>query len=283
MFNHENLNGRVAVVTGGGGILCSGFAKDLAAQGVKVAVLDLNESAAQAVADEIVAAGGTAIGVACNVLDKDSLQAARAVINEKFGTCDILINGAGGNNPKGTTSKEKLELSDIAEKAEEVKTFFDLDPSGIEFVFNLNFLGTLLTTQAFAIDMIGKKNTTIINISSMNAIRPLTKIPAYSAAKAAVSNFTQFMAVHFSDVGIRVNAIAPGFFSTNQNKALLYNEDGSLSPRSEKIIGHTPLGRFGTTDDLTGSLLFLADEKYSGFITGVILPVDGGFSAYSGV
>ena len=245
MFNHENLNGRVAVVTGGGGVLCSGFAKDLAAQGVKVAVLDLNESAAQAVADEIVAAGG--------------------------------------NNPKGTTSKEKLELSDIAEKAEEVKTFFDLDPSGIEFVFNLNFLGTLLTTQAFAIDMIGKKNTTIINISSMNAIRPLTKIPAYSAAKAAVSNFTQFMAVHFSDVGIRVNAIAPGFFSTNQNKALLYNEDGSLSPRSEKIIGHTPLGRFGTTDDLTGSLLFLADENYSGFITGVILPVDGGFSAYSGV
>ena len=283
MFNHENLNGRVAVVTGGGGVLCSGFAKDLAAQGVKVAVLDLNESAAQAVADEIIAAGGTAIGVACNVLDKDSLQAARAVINEKFGTCDILINGAGGNNPKGTTSKEKLELSDIAEKAEEVKTFFDLDPSGIEFVFNLNFLGTLLTTQAFAIDMIGKKNTTIINISSMNAIRPLTKIPAYSAAKAAVSNFTQFMAVHFSDVGIRVNAIAPGFFSTNQNKALLFNEDGSLSPRSEKIIGHTPLGRFGTTDDLTGSLLFLADENYSGFITGVILPVDGGFSAYSGV
>ncbi len=283
MFNHTNLNGRVAVVTGGGGVLCSGFAKDLASQGVKVAVLDLNESAAQAVADEITAAGGTAIGVACNVLDKDSLQAARAIINEKLGTCDILINGAGGNNPKGTTSKEKLELSDIAEKAEEVKTFFDLDPAGIEFVFNLNFLGTLLTTQAFAIDMIGKKNTTIINISSMNAIRPLTKIPAYSAAKAAVSNFTQFMAVHFSDVGIRVNAIAPGFFSTNQNKALLYNEDGSLSPRSEKIIGHTPLGRFGTTDDLTGSLLFLADENYSGFITGVILPVDGGFSAYSGV
>ena len=283
MFNHTNLNGRVAVVTGGGGVLCSGFAKDLASQGVKVAVLDLNESAAQAVADEITAAGGTAIGVACNVLDKESLQAARTIVNEKFGTCDILINGAGGNNPKGTTSKEKLELSDIAEKAEEVKTFFDLDPSGIEFVFNLNFLGTLLTTQAFAIDMIGKKNTTIINISSMNAIRPLTKIPAYSAAKAAVSNFTQFMAVHFSDVGIRVNAIAPGFFSTNQNKALLYNEDGSLSPRSEKIIGHTPLGRFGTTDDLTGSLLFLADENYSGFITGVILPVDGGFSAYSGV
>ncbi len=283
MFKHENLKNRVAVVTGGGGVLCSGFAKDLASQGVKVAVLDLNEAAAQAVADEIKAAGGTAIGVACNVLEKESLDAARAVINEKLGTCDILINGAGGNNPKGTTSKEKLELSDIAEKAEGVKTFFDLDPKGIEFVFNLNFLGTLLTTQAFAIDMVGKTNATIINVSSMNAFRPLTKIPAYSAAKAAVSNFTQFMAVHFSDVGIRVNAIAPGFFSTNQNKALLFNEDGSLSPRSEKIIGHTPLGRFGTPEDLTGSLLFLADESYSGFITGVILPVDGGFASYSGV
>ena len=283
MFNHENLKGRVAVITGAGGVLCSGFAKDLAAQGVKVAVLDLNKDAAQSVADEIVAAGGTAIAVACNVLEKESLDAARTQINETLGTCDILINGAGGNNPKGTTSKEKLELCDIAEKAEGVKTFFDLDPKGIEFVFNLNFLGTLLTTQAFAVDMVGKENTTIINISSMNAFRPLTKIPAYSAAKAAISNFTQFMAVHFSDVGIRVNAIAPGFFSTNQNKALLYNEDGSLSPRSEKIIGHTPLGRFGKTEDLTGSLLFLADETYSGFITGVILPVDGGFAAYSGV
>ena len=275
MFNHENLKGRVAVITGAGGVLCSGFAKDLAAQGVKVAVLDLNKDAAQSVADEIVAAGGTALAVACNVLEKESLDAARAQINETLGTCDILINGAGGNNPKGTTSKEKLELSDIAEKAEGVKTFFDLDPKGIEFVFNLNFLGTLLTTQAFAVDMVGKENTTIINISSMNAFRPLTKIPAYSAAKAAISNFTQFMAVHFSDVGIRVNAIAPGFFSTNQNKALLFNEDGSLSPRSEKIIGHTPLGRFGKTEDLTVSLLFLEDETYSVLITGIILPVDG--------
>ncbi len=283
MFNHANLKDRVAVVTGGGGVLCSGFAKDLAAQGVKVAVLDLNKEAAQAVADEINAKGGTAIGVGCNVLEKASLDAARDEVNAKLGTCDILINGAGGNNPKGTTSKEKFELSDIAEKAEGVKTFFDLDPSGIEFVFNLNFLGTLLTTQAFAIDMVGKENTTIINISSMNSIRPLTKIPAYSAAKAAISNFTQFMAVHFSDVGIRVNAIAPGFFATNQNKTLLFNEDGSLTPRSEKIIGHTPLGRFGTPEDLTGALLFLADESYSAFVTGVILPVDGGFAAYSGV
>lgn len=283
MFKHENLKGRVAVITGGGGVLCSGFAKDLASQGMKTAILDLNKDAAQAVADEITAAGGTAIAVACNVLDADSLADARKEINEKLGTCDLLLNGAGGNNPKGTTSKDKLELSDIAQKAEGIKTFFDLDPKGIEFVFNLNFLGTLLTTQAFAIDMINKENATIINVSSMNAFRPLTRIPAYSAAKAAVSNFTQFMAVHFSDVGIRVNAIAPGFFSTNQNKTLLYNPDGSLSARSEKIISHTPLGRFGTPEDLSGSLLFLADETYSGFITGVILPVDGGFSAYSGV
>ena len=283
MFKHENLKGRVAVITGGGGVLCSGFAKDLASQGMKTAILDLNKDAAQAVADEITAAGGTAIAVACNVLDADSLSDARKEINEKLGTCDLLLNGAGGNNPKGTTSKDKLEPSDIAQKAEGIKTFFDLDPKGIEFVFNLNFLGTLLTTQAFAIDMINKENATIINVSSMNAFRPLTRIPAYSAAKAAVSNFTQFMAVHFSDVGIRVNAIAPGFFSTNQNKTLLYNPDGSLSARSEKIISHTPLGRFGTPEDLSGSLLFLADEAYSGFITGVILPVDGGFSAYSGV
>ncbi len=283
MFHHENLKDRVAVITGGGGVICSGFAKDLAAQGMKVAILDLNKEAAQKVADEIAADGGKAMAVGCNVLEAESLAAARDEINASFGTCDLLINGAGGNNPKGTTTKDKLELCDIADKAEGVKTFFDLDAKGIEFVFNLNFLGTLLTTQAFAIDMIGKENATIINVSSMNAFRPLTRIPAYSAAKAAVSNFTQFMAVHFSDVGIRVNAIAPGFFSTNQNKTLLYNPDGSLSPRSEKIIGHTPLGRFGTTDDLTGSLLFLADEQYSGFITGVILPVDGGFAAYSGV
>ncbi len=283
MFNHENLKGRVAVVTGGGGVLCSGFAKDLARQGVKVAVLDLREESAKAVADEINAEGYEAIGVACNVLEKESLENARKIINDSIGTCDILINGAGGNHPNGNTTKEKFELADIAEKAEGVKTFFDLDPKGIEFVFNLNFLGTLLTTQVFAIDMVGKENANIINISSMNSYKPLTKIPAYSAAKAAISNFTQFMAVHFSDVGLRVNAIAPGFFSTNQNKALLYNEDGSLTPRSEKILNHTPLGRFGECEDLTGTLLFLSDETYSKFVTGVIIPVDGGFSAYSGV
>lgn len=282
-MTHAFLKDRVAVITGGGGVLCSGFAKDLAAQGAKVAILDLKEEAAQKVADEITAAGGTALAVGCNVLEPESLEAAREKINAAFGTCDILINGAGGNNPRGTTDKETLALSDIAEKAEGVKTFFDLDPKGIEFVFNLNFLGTLLTTQCFAKEMVGKKNVSILNISSMNAFRPLTKIPAYSAAKAAVSNFTQWMAVHFADVGIRVNAIAPGFFATNQNKALLFNEDGSLTPRSDKIISHTPLRRFGTPDDLTGALLFLCDDDYSAFITGIVLPVDGGFSAYSGV
>ena len=280
---NENLKGRVAVITGGGGVLCSGFAKDLASFGVKVAVLDLREDAAQKVVDEINADGGTALAVGCNVLEAESLENARQKINSTLGTCDILINGAGGNSPLGTTTKDTLEFSDLAEKAEGVKTYFDLDAKGIEFVFNLNFLGTLLTTQCFAKDMVGKEHACILNISSMNAYRPLTRIPAYSAAKAAVSNFTQFMAVHFADVGIRVNAIAPGFFSTNQNKTLLFNEDGSLTARSNKIISHTPLRRFGVPSDLTGALIFLCDEEYSGFITGVILPVDGGFSAYSGV
>lgn len=280
---HENLKNKVIVITGGGGVLCSAFAKDLAAQGAKIAVLDLREEAAQVVVDEIKAAGGTAIAVACNVLEAESLEAAKAKVNAELGTCDILINGAGGNSPLGTTTKETLELCDIAEKAEGVKTFFDLDAKGIEFVFNLNFLGTLLTTQCFAKEMVGKQGASILNVSSMNSYRPLTKIPAYSAAKAAISNFTQWMAVHFADVGIRVNAIAPGFFSTNQNKALLFNEDGSLTARSNKIITHTPLRRFGTPEDLTGALLFLCDDEYSSFVTGIILPVDGGFAAYSGV
>ena len=280
---HENLKGRVAVITGGGGVLCSGFAKDLAKLGVKVAVLDLREEAAQKVVDEIVADGGTALAVGCNVLEAESLEAAKAKVTAELGICDILINGAGGNSPLGTTTKDTLELKDMAEKAEDVKTFFDLDAKGIEFVFNLNFLGTLLTTQCFAKDMVGRENATILNVSSMNSFKPLTRIPAYSAAKAAISNFTQWMTVHFADVGIRVNAIAPGFFSTIQNAKLLYNEDGSLTERSNKIITHTPMRRFGVPEDLTGALVFLCDEQYSGFITGVVLAVDGGFSAYSGV
>lgn len=282
-MTHENLKGRVAVVTGGGGVLCGDFAKALARQGVKVAVLDLNEAAAQKVADEITAEGGTAIAVGCNVLEPESMENARAVVNETLGTCDILLNGAGGNNPKGTTTKESLEAIDLVEKDESIKTFFDLDPQGISFVFNLNFLGTLIPTQVFARDMAQKENTCIVMVTSMNAYRPLTKIPAYSAAKAAVKNFTEFMAVHFAEVGIRVNAIAPGFFSTNQNKTLLWNEDGTPTARTGKILAATPMKRFGEAQELEGSLLFLCDEAYSSFITGTTIIVDGGFNAYSGV
>lgn len=282
-MKHENLKGRVAVVTGGGGVLCGDFAKALARQGVKVAVLDLNEAAAQKVADEITSEGGTAIAVACNVLETESMQKARETINEKLGTCDILLNGAGGNNPKGTTTKETLEAVDLVEKNDDIKTFFDLDPQGISFVFNLNFLGTLIPTQVFAADMAKKENTCIVMITSMNAYRPLTKIPAYSAAKAAVKNFTEFMAVHFAEVGIRVNSIAPGFFSTNQNKTLLWNEDGTPTARTGKILAATPMKRFGEPEELEGSLLFLCDEEYSSFITGTTIAVDGGFNAYSGV
>jgi NAD(P)-dependent dehydrogenase (short-subunit alcohol dehydrogenase family) len=282
-MTHENLKGRVAVVTGGGGVLCGDFAKALARQGVKVAVLDLNEAAAQKVADEITANGGTAIAVGCNVLEKESMEKARETVNEKLGTCDILLNGAGGNNPKGTTTKETLEAVDLVEKNDDVKTFFDLDPQGISFVFNLNFLGTLIPTQVFAPDMAKKENTCIVMITSMNAFRPLTKIPAYSAAKAAVKNFTEFMAVHFAEVGIRVNSIAPGFFSTNQNKALLWNDDGTPTARTGKILAATPMKRFGEPEELEGSLLFLCDEAYSSFITGTTIAVDGGFNAYSGV
>ncbi len=280
---HENLKGRIAVVTGGGGVLCGAFAKTLAKQGCKVAVLDLNEEAAQKCADEINADGGEAIAVGCNVLELDSMQRARDVIAQKWGTCDILLNGAGGNNPKGTTTKDTLEAIDLVEKNPDIKTFFDLDPNGISFVFNLNFLGTLIPTQVFARDMVEKENTCIIMVTSMNAFRPLTRIPAYSAAKAAVKNFTEWMAVHFAPMGIRVNAIAPGFFSTKQNAALLWNPDGTPTERTGKILAATPMDRFGEPEELDGALLFLCDEAYSGFITGVNIPVDGGFNAYSGV
>ncbi len=283
MTKHESLKGKVAVITGGGGVLCSGFAKTLAEQGVKVAVLDLNEDAAKKVADEINSNGGTAIAVGCNVLEPESMKEARDIVAEKLGTCDILLNGAGGNNPKGTTTKETLEKIDLVEKDENVKTFFDLDPEGISFVFNLNFLGTLIPTQIFARDMAEKEDSCIVMITSMNAFRPLTKIPAYSAAKAAVANFTQFMAVHFADMGIRVNAIAPGFFSTKQNKDLLWNPDGSPTARTGKILAATPMGRFGKPEELSGALLFLCDREYSGFVTGTTIAVDGGFNAYSGV
>lgn len=278
-----DLKDKVVVITGAGGILCSGFAKALAQCGAKVALLDLNKKAADAVAEEIKAAGGIAVGVETNVLDVESIKKARNEVNEKFGLCDILINGAGGNNPKGTTSKDYLFKEDLENKEEGIKTFFDLDPKGIEFVFNLNFLGTLLPTQIFVKDMIGKEGAAILNISSMNAFTPLTRIPAYSGAKAAVSNFTQWLAVHLSKVGVRVNAIAPGFFLTNQNRGMLVNPDGSYTERAQKIINATPMGRYGEVEELTGTLLWLLNSKASGFVNGVVVPVDGGFSAYSGV
>ncbi|WP_010234412.1 SDR family oxidoreductase [Clostridium arbusti] len=278
-----DLKNKVVVVTGAGGVICGTFAKALGQCGGKIAVLDRNEERASAVAEEINSNGGVAISVVTDVLDIESLKKAKSIINEKLGSCDVLLNGAGGNNPKGTTTKEYLFKEDIENKKEGEITFFDLDQKGIEFVFNLNFLGTLLPTQVFAKDMIDKKDAAIVNISSMNAFTPLTKIPAYSGAKAAVSNFTQWLAVHFSKVGIRVNAIAPGFLVTNQNRAMLLNEDGSYTERSKKILSATPMDRFGECEELLGTLFWLIDNKASGFVNGVVVPVDGGFSAYSGV
>ena len=274
-------NNKTVVITGGGGILCGNFAKYMASLGAKVAILDLKKEAADAVANEIVAAGGTAKGYAANVLKKDELEAVKAEINKDFGKCDILINGAGGNNPKGTTTNEYFKKEDILD--ESVVSFFDLDPSGIEFVFNLNFLGTLLPTQVFAMDMIDGNGGSIINVSSMNAFCPLTKIPAYSGAKAAVSNFTQWLSVHFANANIRVNAIAPGFFVTAQNKDLLFDEAGNPTARTAKILAATPMKRFGNPEELLGTLKWLTDDDASGFVTGVVVPVDGGFNAYSGV
>ena len=278
---NTDLSGKVAVVTGAGGVLCSAFAKVLARAGAKVALLDLNEEAAAAFAAEINAEGGTAKAYACNVLDKECCEKTAARVLEELGACDILLNGAGGNNPRATTEKEYFEKGDLDS---ETKTFFDLDSDGVEFVFNLNFIGTLIPTQVFARQMIGREGCNILNISSMNAFRPLTKIPAYSGAKAAVSNFTQWLAVHFSKEGIRVNAIAPGFFATKQNHALLFNEDGTPTARSGKILAATPMGRFGDSEkELAGAVLFLLNNNAASFITGITLPIDGGFSAYSGV
>lgn len=277
---NTDLTGKVVVITGAGGVLCGMFSKALAQAGAKVALLDLNEAAAQARADEITAAGGTAKAYKCNVLEKESIEAVHEAVLCDLGLCDILLNGAGGNNPRATTDKEYFEPGDIDA---ETKSFFDLDPKGVEFVFNLNFIGTLVPTQVFARDMLGREGCNILNISSMNAYTPLTKIPAYSGAKAAISNFTQWLAVHFSKVGIRVNAIAPGFFSTKQNAALLWNPDGTPTARTGKILAATPMGRFGKTEELVGAVLFLLNNDAASFITGVVLPIDGGFSAYSGV
>ena len=275
----NDIKGKVAVVTGAGGVLCSMMAKALSLAGAKVALLDRSDKA-QRFVEEIAAEGGTAKAYYADVLKKDTLAKCHAEILSDFGKCDILINGAGGNNPMATTDKEYFEAGDLDA---DTKSFFDLSEEGVSSVFNLNFLGTLLPTQEFAKDMMGRKGCSILNISSMNAYTPLTKIPAYSGAKAAVSNFTQWLAVHFSKVGIRVNAIAPGFFSTAQNAKLLWNDDGTPTARTGKILAATPMGRFGETEELLGSVLFLLSEQAAGFITGVVLPIDGGFSAYSGV
>ncbi len=273
-FNVD-LSDKVVALTGAGGAIISQFAEAMALCGAKVALLDINYEAAKAVADKI---GENALAVETNALSKDSIIAAKKAINEKFGKVNFLVNGAGGNNPKATTDNEYM-TPDIGE---EVKTFFDLDEAGLKFVFDLNITSAFLVTQVFAEDML-ETGGNIINISSMNAYHPLTKIPAYSAAKAGISNFTEWLAVHFAPMGIRCNAIAPGFFVGNQNRALLFDKDGNPTPRSHKILSGTPMNRFGDVSELIGSLLFLADDGASGFITGVVIPVDGGFNAYSGV
>lgn len=272
---------KTIVITGAGGILCSGFAEFLAQKGARVALLDINEEAVNAVAQKINNAGGTAYAYKCNCLDKADIEAVHANILKDLGKCDILINGAGGNNPRCTTAHEEYVAGD--ENATDFLTFFNIEEKGFDFVFDLNLKGVLLPSQVFMPDMLGRKGCCVLNVSSMNAYRPLTKIPAYSAAKAAVTNFTSWLAVHFAKEGIRVNAIAPGFFVTNQNRALLFDAEGNPTARTEKILRSTPMGRFGESEELLGTLEWLLDDGKSGFVTGITVPVDGGFSAYSGV
>ena len=273
-----DYTGKVAVVTGAGGLICGAMAQAFALSGAKVAALDLNEAAVQKLAEEVTAEGGIMKGYKANVLDLEALKAVHDQVVADLGPCDILVNGAGGNNPRATCDNEYQH-----EAWEGCKTFFDLEQSGVDFVFKLNFQGTLLPTQAFARDMVEKKSGVILNISSMNAYIPLTKIPAYSGAKAAISNFTQWLATHFAGSGIRCNAIAPGFLVSAQNRSLLFNEDGTPTPRSAKILNSTPTHRFVDADELIGATLFLCDDQSASAITGVVLPVDAGFAAYSGV
>ena len=273
-----DYTGKVVVVTGAGGLICGAMARAFAQSGAKVAALDLNEEAVKKLAEELKAEGFICEGYKANVLEPASLEEVHQAVLADLGTCDILVNGAGGNNPRATTDNEYHH-----EAKEGGKSFFDLDASGVDFVFKLNFQGTLLPTQAFAKDMAEKKGGCILNISSMNAYTPLTKIPAYSAAKAGISNFTQWLATHFAGTGIRCNAIAPGFLVSAQNKALLFNEDGTPTARSAKILKGTPMDRFVDASELLGATLFLCDDRSASAITGVVLPIDCGFAAYSGV
>ena len=276
-----DFSGKVAVVTGGAGVLCAEFCRALAECGAKVAILNRTLSKAEKLADEIKAAGGEALAVGVDVTDAESVKAAHETVLKVYGPCDILVNGAGGNDPAATADDEYFSMDTL--KDPDKKSFFDLTSESFGKVFSLNIMGTLLPTQAFAREMAEAGKGCIINISSMNAFTPLTKIPAYSAAKSGVSNFTEWLAVHFAKTGIRCNAIAPGFFSTAQNAKLLWNADGTPTARTGKILAATPMGRFGEPQELIGALLFLCDDACSGFMTGVALPVDGGFNAYSGV
>ena len=273
-----DYTGKVVVITGAGGLICSAMARAFAQSGAKVAALDLNEDAVKTLADELTAEGFICKGYKANVLDPEMLAAVHEQVVADLGTCDILVNGAGGNNPRATTDNEYQH-----EAKEGGKSFFDLSSDGVDFVFKLNFQGTLLPTQAFAKDMVNKKAGCILNISSMNAYTPLTKIPAYSAAKAGISNFTQWLATHFAGTGIRCNAIAPGFLVSAQNYKLLFNEDGTPTARSNKILNGTPSHRYLDASELLGATLFLCDDRAASAITGVVLPIDGGFAAYSGV
>ncbi|MCR2820907.1 SDR family oxidoreductase [Lederbergia panacisoli] len=277
---HDSLQGKIAVVTGGGGVLGSYMAKELARQGMKVAIINRTQEKGQKVADEITSLGGAAVAIQCDVVNLESVRKAEEEVFQSFGPCDVLINAAGGNHPEGMTTNEIFNIKDLEDK--EVKSFFDLTLNGFEYVFNLNIIGTLLPTQVFSKRMVGNSGN-IINISSMSAYSPMTKVPAYSAAKAGIENITKWLAVHMAETGIRVNAIAPGFFLTTQNEALLNNPDGSNTDRTKKILANTPMRRLGKPEDLLGTLLWLVDDEASNFVTGISVPVDGGFMAYSGV